>query len=402
MAVDAYNRCTRHLPRQASDRLIGVSPSPAIGESSLAGNANDALRCLVVGTGFGCRIQIPALRGAGFEVAGLVGTDAARTSERAKANGVPESFTDLGKAIAATGVGSVAISTPPHSHAPLAIEAVRRGCHVLCEKPFAASASEAQAMLDAAEQAGVVHMMGHEFRFEPLRATMARAISEGLIGEPRLASIVLLLPQISTQEGEMPDWWFEPSEGGGWLGALGSHVVDQLRTWLGEFQSVSASLSSVIATRGPADDSFTVRFRMVNGVEGIVQSSAGTWGPPLDVTRVSGSEGTIWTEGGKVRFSGRSGEREIPVPPEFVLPPAPPITHDPRHQTARWRALVGVELASYTVLCRTWRANIEGELPPSPVAPATFPDGVAAMKVMDAIRASAAQGGEALDVASPT
>ena len=58
------------------------------------------LKALVVGSGFGCRIQVPALRGARFEVVCLVGADAARTCERAAANGVPLAFTDLAQAIA--------------------------------------------------------------------------------------------------------------------------------------------------------------------------------------------------------------------------------------------------------------------------------------------------------------
>lgn len=351
------------------------------------------LGALVVGTGFGCRIQVPALRGAGFAVAGLVGQDAARTAERARANGVPASFTDLRRAIAETGAEVVAISSPPHAHAALAIAALEAGCHVLCEKPFAADMAEARAMLAAAEKAGKVHMMGHEFRFEPLRATVADAIAQGLIGEPRLANITILLPQLTRQQDEMPDWWFDPGEGGGWLGALGSHVVDQLRTWLGEFDAVSASLSSVSATRGPADDSFTVRFRMKSGLEGVIQSSAGAWGPPLDLARVCGSEGTLWTEGGAVRFAGRDGERTLPIAPALALPPAPPVTADPRHETARWKGLVQVELAPYTALCRTLKAAIEGVPAASPVSPATFADGVACMAVMDAIRASAREGG---------
>ena len=64
--------------------------------------AESELRALVVGTGFGCRIQVPALRGAGFDVVGLVGSDAGRTAERAAANGVAQAYTDLDKAIAET------------------------------------------------------------------------------------------------------------------------------------------------------------------------------------------------------------------------------------------------------------------------------------------------------------
>jgi predicted dehydrogenase len=355
-------------------------------------------KALVVGTGFGCRIQLPALLGAGFDVVGLVGADATRTAERARVNGVAESFTDLDQAIAAIGAEVVAISAPPHAHAALTATAFARGCHVLCEKPFAADMAEAKAMLAAAEASGKVHMMGHEFRFEPLRATIAKAIAGGMIGEPRLANVSILLPQLTTQQDDMPDWWFDPGEGGGWLGALGSHVVDQLRTWLGEFESVSAALTSVSATRGPADDSFAVRFRMRNGLEGVIQSSAGAWGPPLDVARVCGTEGTLWTERGEVRFAGRSGERRLEITPELALPPAPPITADPRHETARWKGLVQVELAPYTVLCATLKAAIEGVPAESPVAPATFADGVASMQVMDAIRASAREGGKAVEL----
>jgi predicted dehydrogenase len=146
--------------------------------------ASGKIPVVVAGTGFGCRIQIPALRAAGFEVAGLVGADAGRTLERAELNGVGGAFTDLDEAISRTGAKAVAIATPPHTHGPLTLAAIARGCHVLCEKPFARDAGEAKAMLDAAERARVVHMLGHEFRCDPVRVTFARTIAEGAIGVP--------------------------------------------------------------------------------------------------------------------------------------------------------------------------------------------------------------------------
>ena len=60
--------------------------------------------------------------------------------------------------------------------------------------------------------------------------------------------------------------------------------------------------------------------------------------------------------------------------------------------------LVGMELAPYTMLCRAFRAAIHGEASPSPVVPATFADGVAAMEIIDAFRASAAGGGKVVEV----
>ena len=112
---------------------------------------------LVVGTGFGCRIHIPALHAAGFDVVGLVGNTTERTERRAKASNVPLAFTDLDEAIDKTGAVAVTIATPPHTHAALTLRAISHGCHVICEKPMASNADEAQAMLEAAERAGVTH-----------------------------------------------------------------------------------------------------------------------------------------------------------------------------------------------------------------------------------------------------
>ncbi len=124
------------------------------------------LHALVVGTGFGCRIHVPALRAAGFNVAGLVGTDAERTANRAGSVGVERTFTDLEEAIDKTGAVAVTIATPPSTHAALASTAIAHGCHLICEKPMAMNLDEARSMLKAAEEAGVTHLMGNEFRWQ--------------------------------------------------------------------------------------------------------------------------------------------------------------------------------------------------------------------------------------------
>lgn len=353
---------------------------------------------LVVGTGFGCRIQVPALRGAGFDVVGLVGADPVRTAERAAGNGVAEAFTDLEKAIASTGAQVVAISTPPHTHAELSIAALQRGCHVLCEKPFARDSTQARAMLDAAQKSGKVHVIGNEFRFVPQRATVARAIAEGMIGEPRFASFIQMMGFVSQFEDDFPDWWFDPAQGGGWLGASGSHAVDQIRSWLGDFETVSASLASVSVSRGAVDDSFAVRFRLKSGVEGVVQQCSGSFGRMMDITRVAGSEGSLWIEGSAVYFADRNGERELPIPPDLALPPPPALGADQRYQRLDWHIMADVEIAPYTQLCRAMLAAILGEPCPSPVPIATFADGLANMQIMDAIRASAREGGTLIQV----
>jgi predicted dehydrogenase len=342
-------------------------------------------RALVAGTGFGCRIHVPALRAAGFEVVGLVGADAERTKRRAEAGQVPRAYTDLDIAIQETGATVVSIATTPHSHGPLTLTALARGCHVICEKPFTKDTAEARAVLEAARRADVVHLIGHEFRWTPERALIGRAIAEGLIGEPRFVTITQYLPLLANPEAKMPQWWFDQGAGGGWLGAHGSHMIDQLRTWLGEFASVSAVLPTVSARPPGAEDSYLLRFRMANGAEGVLQSTAGAWGPMLSVSRVAGTKGSVWAEGGVVRLADKDGVRDLPVPPELVIP-VPPPSSDPKQKPP------GAELGAFVKLCEALRTAMDGK-PISAVPLPTFADGLACMEVLDAIRVSAASGG---------
>jgi len=342
---------------------------------------------LLVGTGFGCRIPLPALRAAGFDVVGLVGTDAERTKRRAEANGVPQTFTDLDDAIARTGAAVVVIATPPHTHGPLTKIAISRGCHVLCEKPFAKDVAEAREMLKAAERAGVVHMVGHQFRWQPERAIVGRAIKDGLIGEPRFVTLIQYFSLVASPDAKMPQWWFDAEVGGGWLGAAGSHLVDQVRAWLGEFVSVSAALPMVSARSGVAEDSFSLRFNLANGAEGILQQTAGAWGPGMNVARVAGTRGTVWIDGNTVKLADRDGTRDLPLPEDLALPSSPPPGEDFRQRPLQQ------DTGPYTQLCLALRAAMEGKPSPTSMPAPTFADGIACMEVLDAIRKSAAEKG---------
>jgi predicted dehydrogenase len=353
------------------------------------------LKAVVVGTGFGCRIHIPALRAAGIEVVGLVGTRAERLARKANENGVAAWFTDLGEAIERTGAQIVTVATTPATHAALAMTAIAHGCHVLCEKPFAFDATEGAALLDAAEAAGVVHLVAHEFRWMADRALFGRAIAEGLIGEPRFLVLDQFIPFCADPGTRLPKWWFDQASGGGWLGAGGSHLIDQVRTWLGEFESLSAGLITVSDRETLADDTYSVRFRMKNGVEGSMQQTAGAWGPMTTMWRCAGSMGTVWSDNGKVMVSDAAGTRELPVPEDLQLPPAPPAA-DPSSSNR----LSHLELGPFTRLCEALRDAVRHGRTDTPIAVPTFRDGLASMQVIDAIRASSAQGGTLIHLPS--
>lgn len=350
--------------------------------------ARRAIGAVVVGTGFGVLTHLRALRGAGFRVEALVGRDPARTRERAQWAGVPHGLTSLAEALALPGVEAVTVATPPHTHAAIVLEAVAAGKHVLCEKPFARDAEEARRMLEAAERAGIVHLLGTEFRWSTGQALATRAIRDGVIGEPRLATFILNVPVLADPAAEVPAWWSDASSGGGWLGAFASHVIDQVRVTLGEISGVSASLSLLADREWTAEDSYSVHFRTRSGVDGLLQSSAGVWGPPVVCSRIYGSAATLWIEGDAVHVADRSGIRTLEVPEDLRNPPPEPPAADLMVTAYDHLHAAGFDLAPYTKLCAVLRDRILGLDPPADPAPATFADGVAGQAVLDAIRRS--------------
>jgi predicted dehydrogenase len=344
---------------------------------------------VIAGSGHGCRVHLPALRAAGFRVVGLVGRDPERTRRRAQRHAIPGAFTDLGEAIEQTGATAVTVATPPRTHGAMVLTAVQRSCHVLCEKPFASDADEARELLEAAERAGVVHLLGHQMRALPERRAGGRALAEGLIGEPRLLTFVQHIDLLADTQAARPGWWFDREAGGGWLGASGSHMIDHVRSWLGDFASVSAVLPVVADRRGVAEDSFNVRFELANGLQGVLVQTAAAWGPMQSMSRVVGSAGTLWLERGEAWLADRSGTRRLPVPGEHRLVAMAP-SEDPRSR------FLHVELPPSIRLFETWRAAIEGRSGTEPFA--TFADGLATTRVIVAIRRSAAQHGALVPV----
>jgi predicted dehydrogenase len=225
-----------------------------------------------------------------------------------------------------------------------------------------------------------------------------RALAEGMIGQPKIVSLNQFTGYSSAEYVDLPSWWFDASQGGGWLGCLGSHLVDWTRSLLGEFASVSAALPSVSGPGGGAEDAFLLRFTLTYGVEGVMAQTSGAWGY-ADYNRIAGSRGMIWFDHGALHIHDGEGPREVPVPPDLVLPQAPPIeSDDPRFEGIEWKMLYEIEVRPYIALCETFKAAIEGRTPKSPVKPATFADGLAEMQVLDAIRASAKAGGAVVEV----
>ncbi len=156
---------------------------------------------------------------------------------------------DWEKTVARPDVDIVDICTPTYLHKDIVIAAARAGKQIFCEKPVALSYAEAKAMYEAAEQAGVLHYLNHNYRRCPAVTFARQLIDEGKIG------------QIYHWRGAyLQDWIMDPTFSLTWhlqkqyAGAgphydLGSHSVDLARHLVGNIAAVSAMTRRFITER---------------------------------------------------------------------------------------------------------------------------------------------------------
>jgi predicted dehydrogenase len=349
----------------------------------------ETLGAAVVGTGFGVLTHVRALDAAGIEVRSLIGRDPQKAATRAAMFGIPHATTNRAEALARDDVDIVAVTTPPHAHAEIVLDAVAAGKHVLCEKPFARDRDEAVAMLRAAEDAGVVHLLGTEFRFGQGQALLTRTVRSGAIGTPTFALFMLQIPTLMDPAAEVPAWWDDASQGGGWLGAYGTHVIDQVRITIGEIARVSATLSTFAPRPAmTADDTYTVQFETTNGCTGVLHSTCAIGGQFILVMKVTGTKGSAWLQGEEVWIDTGAGPSQVPAAEDLpIVAPVPPPSELLHTTYDMWHSM-GTDLAPYTRLYSVMRDRVLGRDVPDDPAAGTFADGVANQAVVDAIRAS--------------
>ncbi len=356
----------------------------------------------VVGTGFGLFTHVRALREAGFEVRAIIGRNLDRTKERAAPLGIPLASDNLEQVLADDpAIRLVTVATPPHAHYTPVMQAIAAGRAVMSEKPFARDLAQAREMLNAAEKAGVVHALGAEFRFDSAQALLRRVVLEGQIGDP-LMFVRLYQQPGSVEEEPLSDWWTDASQGGGFLGAFGTHMIDQVLSTLGPIKAVSAVLRKLSRNRPDmtSDDYYNIQFVTKSGCRGVIEAALSFPGPFVMATKVAGTKGAAWIQSGaafgdpeQVWVRDNDGERQIPMPAELVNAAPTPFAIDELIQTEmdRWHTQ-GFDVAPYAKLFGQLKAKIEGRAAPLPEPAGDFRDAAAGQAVLDAARLSAAEG----------
>lgn len=157
--------------------------------------------------------------------------------EAAASTGAPHLYNDPAQLLAEAPVDAVVIAVPTHLHHDLTLAALAAGKHVLCEKPLAMGAPEAEAMLEAAEKAGVIHMTAFTYGFTPAVRYLKQLVAQGELGEIRSvrgAYLMALSPHVL-------GWRSQSSlAGSGVLGDVGSHLIHIVLDLAGEIEALCA------------------------------------------------------------------------------------------------------------------------------------------------------------------
>lgn len=188
----------------------------------------------------------------------LCGKDPKGTAEAAAKFGWQEASTDWKAVVNRPDIDVVDISSTGNMHAPMAIAAAKAGKHIICEKPLANTVKEAEQMLAAAKAAGVKHMCGFTYRFNPAIQTIKKLISSGQLGTIFHFRACYLQDWIV--DPEFPLNWRLTKEGAGSgaLGDIGAHITDLCQFLVGDIAEVAAATETFIKERPLADAEATI------------------------------------------------------------------------------------------------------------------------------------------------
>ena len=209
----------------------------------------DRLRMGVVGLGMGRGHARGYLQHPGAELVALCDVDGDRLAEGAAEMDVSQTYTDALRMFREADLDAVSIAVPNKYHAPLTVAALKRGLHVLCEKPMATTVQEARRMNAAAAKAKKNLMINFSFRFTEASYALKKQVEAGVVGDIYFGRTVWHRRRGIPKFGG----WFGDKElaGGGPLIDLGVHRLD-LALWLMGYPepvAVSGSAYDVIAAK---------------------------------------------------------------------------------------------------------------------------------------------------------
>jgi predicted dehydrogenase len=199
------------------------------------------------------------------EIVGVAARDPVHACAFAATNRIPRARSSYNDLIEASDIDAVYIPLPNSLHCEWTVRALRAGKHVLCEKPIASNAAEAQQMADVARETGLVLAEAFHYRYHPLAARVRELLRAGWIGRILRFDGHFSVPSVPTDI--RLDW----SLAGGATMDLGCYLVNMLRYFSGQAPLVRKAEARI----GPPkiDITMDAEFRFGDGLEAHISCS---------------------------------------------------------------------------------------------------------------------------------
>jgi predicted dehydrogenase len=182
----------------------------------------------IVGSGFGGTVHAPAFAlHPEFELVAIASPNSAETLARER--GIPHAFASVEAMLVAIGneLDVISVATPPFDHHHSVTAALAAGKHVLCEKPFALTVTQAEEMTAAADRAGVANALAFEFRYGSATQALRELIANGHLTALHEIEVTRFGSELRSGLPRPPSsWWYDRTRGGGVANAFMPHVID--------------------------------------------------------------------------------------------------------------------------------------------------------------------------------
>lgn len=247
-----------------------------------------AVRWGIVGTsGFAGHTFGPAIAGSRRGVlAGCVGSDRARAREFADSLGGATVYQSVEDMADDPDIEAVWVASPNHMHKDHAVALLAEGKHVLCEKPMAITPEDCEVMVETAEDNGALLSVGYHMRHHPQLRRLQERFAARRFGAP----VEVRVRMFHAYPAAPPSWRSRLKTSGGWaVNDIGTHLIDLMRWFLGEAESVHGEFGSK-RFQLETDDHAVVMARFDSGGLGLMECSTGAPGPGF-LLEVYGAEG---------------------------------------------------------------------------------------------------------------
>jgi len=233
----------------------------------------------------------------------------ARARKFAKEFGISSVYTDAEELLDDAPVDAISVVTSDAAHCPVSLAAIRRGKHVLCEKPLAVNYPEAREMAAAAKRKGVINLVNLSYRNAPALHKAHELVASGAIGRVMHVEASYLQSWLASK------YWGDWRKGSGWLwrlskahgslgvlGDIGVHIFDFASYAAGDIRRVDCRLKTFPKAKGnvvkgyklDANDSAVATVELANGAIGTIHTTRWATGHANSLLlRIFGDKGGI-------------------------------------------------------------------------------------------------------------